>query len=269
MKSKSSDLEFIEINNSKLFYKKYGTGEKIMLAFHGYGQSHYYYQKFAGSLAEGYTTFAFDLFFHGKSVWAHNEKLLTKEEWNTFMKLFFEKYKIKMFSMVGFSMGGKFLLTTLEEYFEKVDQVIFIAPDGIKTNFWYSLATYPQGFRNIFKSFIMRPKGFFNIVQIMKKTGIMDKGILKFANLQMDTMSKRRKVYLTWVVFSLMKFDINKIAHLINSHHIKVDMYLGKYDKIITKNNMARLLRKLKVYQLNILNCGHNHLIDEVANQLK
>jgi len=38
-------------------------------------------------------------------------------------------------------------------------------------------------------------------------------------------------------------------------------MVLGKHDKIITKQNMQRLLRHLRDYQLEILDTGHNGVI--------
>jgi pimeloyl-ACP methyl ester carboxylesterase len=261
-------LNFIEIAGSKLYYKTYGSGAKAMLAFHGYGQGHFYFAKLAASLEREYTVYAFDLFFHGESSWKHKERIITKEEWKEFIRLFLEKHDVKEFSITGFSMGGKFLLSTLESYPEMVKEVNFIAPDGIKTSLWYSLATYPKGFKNIFKSFILKPKRFFHLVHIMKSAKIMDKGILKFATHQMDSFRKRRRVYLTWIVFSGLKFDLQKIANIINFRKIKVRMYLGKYDKIITPNNMHRLLHRLDDYEMIILETGHNNLIDEVAKEM-
>lgn len=32
--------ELIEYNGSKLYYYKYGAGQKVILLFHGFGQDH-------------------------------------------------------------------------------------------------------------------------------------------------------------------------------------------------------------------------------------
>ena len=151
---------------------------------------------------------------------------------------------------------------------EKVEEVIFIAPDGIKTSTWYSLATYPGVLRNVFRSFIVRPQGFQRLVNVMHKYGIVDKGILKFANTQMRTTRQRRRVYYSWTVFKPLKFPMKRIAHLLNAYQIPVQMYLGKYDKIMTEENMRHLLDRLDQQELHVLETGHNHLIEETAKAL-
>lgn len=85
----------------------------------------------------------------------------------------------------------------------------------------------------------------------------------------MNTLRKRYKVYLSWVVFRDLKFETKKIAGIINKNQIKATFYLGKYDKIVTKDQMWGLLKRLKEYELKILDSGHSHLIEAVAKDLK
>jgi hypothetical protein len=102
----------------------------------------------------------------------------------------------------------------------------------------------------------------------MKKLRAIDKGVIKFAKIQMKTREQRRRVYFSWVIFRLLSFDMKEIAYLINHHQIKTDMFLGHHDKIITEKNMMVLLKKLHHYNLQILDAGHNTLIDDVAGLL-
>ena len=60
---------------------------------------------------------------------------------------------VQNFSLAGFSLGGKFALATLEAFPEKTKGIILLAPDGIKTSFWYSLATYPAFFSKNFQKY--------------------------------------------------------------------------------------------------------------------
>lgn len=46
-------------------------------------------------------------------------------------------------------------------------------------------------------------------------------------------------------------------------------MILGKFDKVITKKNMNALLHKVNEYQLEILETGHNGVIDGSIDVLK
>src|SRR5688500_16753590 len=133
--------KFIDYNGSRLHYAKTGNGDKHLLVFHGFGQDMNVFEFLANSLSRHYTFYVFDLYFHGKSYWANGEQTLTKGEWKEIMKIFFSQNQIGNFSVAAFSLGGKFALATLESFPDKTKEIFLIAPDGIKTSFWYNLAT--------------------------------------------------------------------------------------------------------------------------------
>lgn len=253
---------------AEVHYFKSGHGKKVLLAFHGFGQSKQHFLQFSKALGKQYTIYSFDLFYHGLSFWHEGEKPLKKEFWKNLIHQFLIQQEISHFSLAGYSMGGKFALAILEAFPERVDRLMLIAPDGIKNNFWYTLATYPSRIRKIFRAMIVKPVYFNNLVSFFSKVGIINKSLVKFASFQMNTRKKRRQVYYSWVVFRLLKFEIIKIATLINRHSIQVDIYLGKYDKMITKKHMNKLINNLHDYKLYILESGHNNLINAVAEHL-
>jgi pimeloyl-ACP methyl ester carboxylesterase len=181
------------------------------------------------------------------------------------MARFLEVHPMEKFSLCGFSLGGKFAIATLEAFPEHVNSMILIAPDGIKTSFWYSLATYPIVFRHLFKSMILHPNRFSALSKMLSSVRIMDRGLVRFADSQMDTEEKRRRVYYSWVVFRRLKFDLDKIAELINNNSIRLLLITGKYDKVIRSQSMSRLLKHVRVYRHEILETGHNGLINEAA----
>jgi pimeloyl-ACP methyl ester carboxylesterase len=259
----------IKFGDDNLDYHVYGHGPKVLITFHGFGQNGEYYESFGKSVGDTYTIYSFDLFFHANSEWKERNKALTKEEWRNILHLLLEKHHIHNFAVCGYSMGGKFALASLEAFPDRINQFILIAPDGIKTLFWYSLATYPTSFRKFFRAMITQPKYFYHILKFSKKLGIADKSLLKFANSQMNTRAQRRRVYLTWVVFRLLSFNMRAIGDLINKHQIPTIMVTGKYDKIITENNMMDFLQHVKVYENIVLEAGHNSLIDYAAEYFK
>ena len=259
---------FIEIEQSELNYTIYGHGRKKLLAFHGFGQSAKDYNNFSNAIQNEYTVYSFDLFFHGQSIWKKKGNPIEKEQLAQFIFTFLKKENIEQFSLVGYSLGAKFLLTILEKFNSQIEKIILIAPDGIKTNFWYSLATYPILLRRFFKVMILNPKPLFRLIGVLKKIRIVDKGLYKFATSQLITKPQRNRVYYSWTVFRHLSFDMTDIAALINTNKIKVEMYLGKYDQIITENNMNNLLHLLDNYTLEILDTGHNTLLNDVAHFL-
>jgi pimeloyl-ACP methyl ester carboxylesterase len=236
------------------------------LAFHGFGQTKKNFEQFAHALREQYTVYSFDLFYHGLSFWHEKEEPLQKQFWKDLVNHFLNQHEIERFSLAGYSLGGKFALAILEAFPARIERLILIAPDGIKQNFWYKLATYPSWTRKIFRSMIVRPQYFYNLVNIFSNLGLLDKGTLKFAKYQMNTRRKRRQVYYAWVVFRLFKFNMKKIADIINRQSIQVEIFIGKYDKMITRTHMKKLTNKLHNYKLLVLETGHNNLINEVTD---
>ena len=261
--------ELLRYEESSLHYVIEGSGSKSLLVFHGFGQNRKAFENFSNSFSADYKLYIFDLYFHGHSIWGQDESPLEKHLWKRTIEHFVDIHQMDKFSLCGFSLGGKFALATLEAFPERVESMILIAPDGVKTSFWYSLATYPLLFRRLFKSMILHPNRFMAISRALNSLGVIDKGLLRFAEHQMDTQEKRRRVYYSWVVFRHLTFDLKAIAELVNRNSIVLVLITGKFDKVIRSENMHKLLAHVKKYRHEILETGHNGLIKAAAEMLK
>lgn len=247
--------------NALLFYTKLGNGKKNLLLFHGFGQDHSVFSTLAQSLSETYTCYLFDLYFHGKSSWPDHEHALEKSEWKDRVGAVIHENGLSSFSVLGYSLGAKFAMATLESFPDLTREIFLVAPDGIKTSFWYSLATYPVMFRKLFKSMIDHPVRFQALAKTLNGIGLLDNGIRRFAERQMDTKEKRDRVYHTWVVFRHFKFDLMELARIINQHKIPVSILVGRYDKVIRPESMERLTHLLDRHRLTLFDTGHNKLL--------
>jgi len=256
------------VNGSSLFYVRHGHGEKAMLLFHGFGQDHSVFKTIVDYLSADYTCYSFDLYFHGSSMWAHDENPLSKKQWAQTIEVFLKKNNINNLSLLGYSLGGKFAMATLEAFPKRIKELILIAPDGIKVSFWYTLATRPLLLRKIFKSMINNPDRFEIASNVIQSLGLLDKSALRFAGTQMDTAEKRKKVYYSWVVFRQLRFEMKNIANLINDNQIRLLIIVGKYDKVIKAESMNRLLQYVDQYELELLDAGHNHLLEKASAEL-
>lgn len=254
---------FIHYRSNVLHYVKAGNGKQPLLVFHGFGQDHTLYVPLLRSLSPKYTLYIIDLFFHGKSEWNEGERPMKKADWKNIMEVLLRDQHITSFSILAYSLGGKFALATLEACPDRIREIFLLAPDGIKTSFWYSLATYPKAFRSLFKSMILRHERFLWVANKLNQSNLVDKGLIRFADYQMNTEAKRKRVYYSWVVFRHLTFDLKKIATLINDHGIRFTMIVGKYDKVIRPENMQQLLRHVRDYKLEVLESGHTGLIQE------
>jgi pimeloyl-ACP methyl ester carboxylesterase len=252
---------YVAYHDHQLAFKKTGNGPETLLLFHGYGQEASVFDNVCLALSTQYTCYSFDLFFHGNSTWAKKEDVLTKNGWAEIITAFAAHHTIERFSVAGFSLGARFVFATVSALPNQIDAVFLLAPDGVKTNFWYNLATYPILLRKLFKSMILHPSRFYTIANFINRIGLVDKGLLRFAESQMKTEAMRKRVYYSWVVFRKLTFNMEQMAQLVKERGIRVTLVVGTFDKVITVKNMQRLLRHLPDANVQLLDTGHNGII--------
>ena len=251
----------ISFHNNLLYYYKAGNGPEPLLLFHGFAQDHTFFESIIKSVSNDYTLYLFDLFFHGKSAWPNIETPLKKENWKQILELFLQENSIEMFSVGGFSLGGKLVLCTLESFADRINRLFLLAPDGIKISPWYKLATSSLPMRKFFRSMISHPQIFNLMVTLATHVRPGDKSIVRFAESQMNTKEKRSRVYNTWVVFRKLKFNMKVIGSLMDTLPHPPLIIVGKFDKVIKASFMTSLSNHSKKVKIIPLETGHNGIL--------
>lgn len=256
---------FWPVASGSLYYRVLSRGPKLLLCFHGYGLDAASFSPLASTSEGKYTMVSFDHFFHGKSVWPQRELAIPVDQLCDALLEFAHAHGFEKINLLAFSLGGKVALSLVHRNPEKVERLYLIAPDGIKTSFWYSLATYPVFFRNLLKRIVLKPWFFYMLVKTLRTMHLVDKGILRFANAQMDTVKKRYRLYHTWVCYKELKPQTTELIQVLKNTDIDIWLYLGVYDKIITRENLYLFTSQLPKLKLSMLYVGHNRLIDALS----
>ncbi|MDZ7900289.1 MAG: alpha/beta hydrolase [Arcicella sp.] len=258
----------------KLHYQKIGNNPKILLAFHGMGQDFSCFQNFAQTFENQYTTYLFDLPYHGKSVgingnnYVKNE-IITKEIWKEYLAKFLAENNVQNFSVIGFSIGGRFALATVETFTERIEELILLAPDGVTEDPKYILATRYGFTRKIFKYVVQNNAKYHTFADLLARRGIVHKKVVKFAKMMVDSPQKQEQIIRAWIGFHQLRFNLNKLTQLINNQQIKTKIFMGKYDKLLPTNRVFPLTKRLKNVELIELEATHRNLIEKVTNYLK
>jgi pimeloyl-ACP methyl ester carboxylesterase len=252
----------------KLSYQKKGSGKDFFLVFHGFGQSHADMMSFDRLRKSDQTFLFFDMFYHGESRWYNSERKLDREIWSDLIQLIQEKEGFLSFHLIGYSMGGKFSLLTYELFPQLVKSMTLLAPDGIKSGLWYSMSNYPKYFHPIFKGVIFRPRRFFGIVEGLNSAGLVEKSLVKFVKTQMETRSKRAQAYFVWKVFGELQLHLGKIIQQARIEKTPIYLYIGKFDKMVTEENLSRFTSKIPTVTSKTLPVGHGQLIEETVKYL-
>ncbi len=251
-----------------LAYRKLGTGPATLIAFHGFGQSSGVFIPMEHSLSSQFTIFAVDLFFHGHSEYNKNGPL-TKPDWHRLMDAFLRTQGISRFSLMGFSLGGRFALTTVEAFSERIDQLFLMAPDGITQNVWYRLATTTTFGRKLFRYVLQHLPLLLHTGHTLVKLGLLERGLMRFAELSLGTPSQRTLAYQSWTQFRKIQPNLVTIANLVNSIPLRVHFFTGAFDQIVPGRYILPLTGKLHQYEWTNLEARHNQLIDLAGSILR
>lgn len=245
-----------------LCYQKRGSGNDVLLCFHGFGQDHAAFNHVSPLLDSQYTWYSFDLFFHGNSSWKKGNKPITKQNWEQIITAFLTQEKINRFSLLGYSLGSRFLLVTFESFPDRTNSILLIAPAGITEDSFYRLATSTAIMRTIFRVMVKHGKWFFTLSKIINAAGLLNSRTVRFAESQMKTEEKRNQVYYSWVVFRKLNVGCHTLANLLNRHRPKLAIMIGSQDTVIPQHKITPLTRKLSIpFMLELADAQHHQLL--------
>ena len=265
--TEANDVLFFDYEGSRLAYRKIGHGPATLVAFHGFGQSSHVFWPIDEAAGHQFTVFAVDLFFHGESRYVGSQ-LLTKTNWQRLIGAFLVAQQIDRFSLMGFSLGGRFALTTVEAFADRLDQLILIAPDGITRTTWYRLATATNAGRWLFRYGLRHLSALNRIGHALVQVGLLNRTAMRFAELSLSTSGQRTSVHTVWTQFRLIVPDLNTVSVLLNRHLVRIQFFTGAFDRIVPGTHILPLTDRLQQYELTVLKTGHNHLIELTTEEL-
>jgi pimeloyl-ACP methyl ester carboxylesterase len=263
-----TDLQTFEHKGVILTFRIIGNGSSSILAFHGFGQNASAFDSWEKVLGQTYTIYSFNLIFHG-SLWPYGEKPFGMDLLEEIFDEFLKTKALSRFSLAAFSIGAKFALVLAQKFSGRIDKLILLAPDGIKPDFWYQLATGTSAFRWIFKHLITDPGIFLWLVNFVDKFRFIPLSTTRFVRVQMSTKEKREKVYYVWVVLRMLKINPRRLANILNNDKVNTRIFIGDEDKIITRDHVNKLLKWLNNKELVILKVSHHHLICGCADWIR
>ena len=256
-------MGFLQIPGlGRVHFHEYGSGDKPMLAFHGYGMTGKQFHVLKNSILSKYHVYGFDHFFHGESELAGwTEKQIREGMPREMVKLYldewFKIYGKQKISLMAYSIGANLALILLEEYPDLVDEIILMAPDGLSVyKGFHFLLHQPIGkyfFRQVTKSKWLAPW----LLKTLRKTHFIDDSLYNIAYNEIDTEKKRLDVYYTLNLIRLLKPDTDKVIQLINQHQIKCTLIFGRDDQLFPKSAAMPFIEQLNSAEVHEVPLGH------------
>ena len=255
---------FIPYRQSTIHYRKSGTGPHLVVCFHGFGEFAKTFDPIAASLSD-HTLIAIDLPFHGETIWREGLEC-SIEDMLEIIRLCPEIGE-KPYGLMGYSMGGRVVLSLYEAMPDKISYIVLIAPDGLKVNQWYWFATQTFMGKRIFRYTMSKPAWFNGLLHAGQKSGFVNESIMKFVHRYIDDTAMRDKVYQVWTTMRKFTPRLPKVKSLIKKKQTPVYLIFGKYDRIIVPKFGERFIRDIEEWcRMEILEAGHQVLHPRYAD---
>jgi len=254
--------QFLAYRSSWIHYLLAGNGKRLLLCMHGYGESADSFAFLEKDLPPAYSMLAIDFPYHGQTVWKDGPYFTPDNLLEIIHAIGREQgIAIENISLMGFSMGGRMVLHMLQLLADKTNRLLLLAPDGLRVNTWYWLATQTRIGKSFFKYTMHHPGWFFATIRVAKTLKLANPSVYKFVNYYIEDEWMREELYLRWTSMCRFKPDLGKIRTLIRRHEIQVRMLYGRYDRIIRFERGEKFSRGIEALcTLKILPCGHQLL---------
>ncbi len=260
-------------DNFQLEVIQIGNGSKTILAFHGFGRNGNDWKQIHDGWGNDYTIYALNLYFHHGSKFPDERQsinAISKAEFQIHINFLLNHFKLDTVSVAGYSLGGKIALTFTELFPEIVNSIWLFAPDGVRINPWYQIATNTRIGRRTYARFLDNPSWFFKTVDLAKRSRIIDTKIERFALENMDSSEKRLQVKDVWLALRFLNPDLKILKQLIVDRGIRVFQFYGKYDAIIPSEPGIRFGKSiLQEENVFIIKCGHWLFREATIKQMK
>jgi pimeloyl-ACP methyl ester carboxylesterase len=249
---------FLDFRQSRVHYRVSGHGPHLTVCLHGFGEYAKTFDPLAAALPNQ-TLVAIDMPWHGETIWREGMDL-NVGDWIALIRAIPEIGE-RNFGLIGYSMGGRISLSMLEQIPEAISYLVLIAPDGLKINRWYWLATQTRAGNQLFRYTMEHPQWFLKLLAAGRRVKLVNESILKFVRIYVDNDNMRQAVYRVWTTMRRFHPSLPKVKALILQHRIPVYLIFGKYDRIIPPSNGHGFISGLGTLAImQILDVGHQIL---------
>ena len=275
---------YYPLRNSRIHYRSWGTGPRLVFALHGYGESAAAFTFLGEAIGNDFTLVAIDLPFHGQTEW--NEGLFFDPRDLLFVLRGIQATLpstqpapgdpavmplktdpavtpyLPGWWLLGYSMGGRIALQLLQDSPELIDKLVLVAPDGLRLNPWYWLSTQTRPGNILFRATMQRPGWLFLLLRLGNALRLVNPSVYKFTVQYIDDDRVRQELYTRWTTMRGFRPRLAVIAAIIREKKLPVRLVYGRYDRIIRWESAEKFRKRgiAATCHLTLLPTGHQLL---------
>lgn len=245
----------IEIAGNLIHGQQFGKGPKVLIAFHGFGQDHRFFQPLATLIQSEYTIWALDLPFHGH----------TNVQLDAFQPLFIAEIIAAIYNrtghvplgVMGFSYGARILLGSLPYIKSYINQLIILSPEGIATNQRFWLDLIPISGRKLISKSLKQTDWLIQIGQFLNRNKLLGDFSVRFLKRYLASDQRRSQLFQSWIALGHFPVHKKQLINTLKEYKQHTLWILGEQDSIINVQRVAKYVHTLPYASLYIIEGNH------------
>jgi pimeloyl-ACP methyl ester carboxylesterase len=248
-----------------LHHRVYGSGPEPLLAFHGVGQDGSVFRWLVDKLDRRFTIYAFDLPFHGQST---GPVRVLKPEWRTFLETFLTEHRILRCSVIGYSLGCRLALATLEAIPERLNATYLLAPESLSEHPLFRLATGTPPGRWLFRRVVSRSTSFERLANLLERRKWIHPSLTRQARWHVGTPVQQQRVLGSWLALRELRYSPAWLGRWLTTHPVPTTVFVGTQDRIFPPKKALPLSGRASNVSVVELPSTHGQLLRDTADWL-
>jgi pimeloyl-ACP methyl ester carboxylesterase len=250
---------FLPYKQSQIHYLVFGRGEIPAICFHGYGEQSDSFSFLEHEAGHQYTFYAIDLPFHGQTEWNEGLVFHPDDLLAIVQRIIPSTYSRP--ALIGYSLGGRMALSLYEQWGGLPARLLLLAPDGLKVNFWYRLATQNSLGRHLFHFTMQHPGWFFMLLKWLNQLKLVNTSIFKFVNHYIGDENVRQALYERWITLRKVQPNLPLIKRLLIQKNTRCFLLYGMHDRIILPVRGEKFRKGMEANcSISLIHSGHQVL---------
>lgn len=254
-----STIHFVQYKQSSIAYHVYGQGRKPIFCFHGFSLTGEAYESLGAYCPSDKIMFALDFPLHGQTVWM--ESILTADDMFRILELIAEQElgsSLGRFELMGHSMGGRIALYMYQCFAARVDELVLMAPDGLKQLFGHRFMFRSKLGPKVFRRLSHSSKRIMSLANFARKSKIINRSVHNLIKSTYEDEATAHLVFERLMVTRHFYPDIPTIKKEILQYRTRVYLFFGQYDTIVPADLGKYLEEGAEPYvKIQVLTSGH------------
>ncbi len=222
---------FLPVGPNRWHVHTYGSGPKIVIAWHGFGRSGERMGAVGELVSREYTVYAPDLPYHGRTNFPAD--FYRPADLLAVVNALRAERKFDRFTLLGHSLGGRISLVILPALAEFIDGFLLIAPDGLGGRYTNWIDRTPFPLKRGLARWADNPRRVRGLVNTLHRRGLVPGYIHQYLDHHLYQPASRRMALASLRSVEYFRVEARAVQDALAEKNIPARLLAGTEDPLI------------------------------------